>query len=88
VKDHYVEILSPLAKKWTFDLQGFGVERRSSFSQESPGKISLTSTYDLEPSPVSDHEDARFNWLAGTIRGVFGKEVIVAPVLLTGMLIY
>lgn len=29
----------------------------------------------------------RFKWLAGTLRAVFGKEVYVAPVLLTGKFI-
>lgn len=87
VKDHYVRFLVPLANKWSFNFKGFGAEKTIDPST-SRGTIALTSTYDLEPSPVSDHEDPRFSWLTGTIRGVFGKEVIVAPVLLTGTSVF
>ena len=48
------------------------------------GSMALAGHGGLEPSPVSDYQDPRFSWLAGTIRGVFGDEVIVAPALLTG----
>jgi hypothetical protein len=48
--------------------------------------MALAGNDGLEPSPVSNHKDVRFSWLAGTLRGVFGKEVHVAPVLLTGEL--
>lgn len=80
-----MRILSPLADKWRFYLEGFGAEKRFTSSNRRLGTITLASTYDLEPSPVSDPEDPRFDWLSGTIRGVFGKDVVVAPVLLTGM---
>lgn len=83
VKDHYVRFLLPLVDKWSFNLKGFGTETKFDLKR-SLGTITLTSNYDLEPSPVSDPRDPRFRWLTGTIRGVFGKEVIVAPVLLTG----
>ncbi|KAK0120222.1 hypothetical protein ONS95_011628 [Cadophora gregata] len=80
VKDYYVRFLSPLAKKWNYGLQGFGQEA----SGTNDGTITLVGLDALEPSPSSDPEDERFDWLTGTIRSVFGKDVIVAPVLLTG----
>jgi Gly-Xaa carboxypeptidase len=46
--------------------------------------VTLTGEYDLNPSPVSSAEDARFGLLAATIKGVFGEDVIVAPEMLTG----
>lgn len=80
VKDYYLRLLSPLAKKWNYGIQGFGQEA----ANNTKGTITLAGYSALEPSPASAMEDERFKWLAGTIRGVFGEEVIVAPVLLTG----
>jgi len=82
LKDHYIKILSPICKKWNFNLNAFGKEigRKECGS----GTLTLAGYDELEPSPVSIYSDARFSWLTGTLRGVFGKEVIVAPVLLTG----
>jgi Gly-Xaa carboxypeptidase len=48
------------------------------------GDLTLTAHYELESSPVSSAEDPRFALLAGTIKGVFGDEVVVAPEMLTG----
>jgi hypothetical protein len=53
-------------------------------SQSELGSVTLTGEYDLNPSPVSSAEDTRFGLLAATIKGVFGKDVIVAPEMLTG----
>ncbi|KAH9206171.1 Gly-Xaa carboxypeptidase [Leptodontidium sp. 2 PMI_412] len=80
VKDYYPRLLSPLAKKWDYGVQGFGQEAASN----TKGTITLAGYSALEPSPTSNIEDERFKWLTGTIRGVFGEDVIVAPVLLTG----
>ena len=77
-----MRILSPLAKKWNFNLHTFGED--ISLDKTNEGTMTLAAQDELEPSPVSDHEDPRFSLLAGTIRGVFGEDVIVAPVLLTG----
>lgn len=68
-------------------LQGFGqgIETDDEALQYKD-RITLTTHDELEPSPVSDPEDVRFYWLAETIREVFGPDVIVAPVLLTGIL--
>jgi hypothetical protein len=84
LKDHYIRILSPLANKWNFAFHAFGKE--IGLENSPSGTITLTGHDELEPSPVSHHKDVRFSWLAGTLRGVFGKEVYVAPVLLTGEL--
>jgi len=50
------------------------------------GTLVLEAQYELDSSPVSDAEDDRFGWLVGTLRGVFGDDVVVAPELLTGEL--
>lgn len=84
LKDHYVSVLSPLAKTWNFVLQAFG--ERIGPNVTPTGTLTVAGHDELEPSPVSDHKDVRFSWLVGTLRGVFGKDVFVAPVLLTGEL--
>ena len=89
VKDHYIQLLTPWTKSWNFNLHAFGAQHRrngtfASHSVTDSGDLTLTAQYELEPSPVSDSEDARFRWLAGTIRGVFGDDVVVAPELLSG----
>ena len=48
------------------------------------GSITLAANDVLEPSPITDHSDERFNWLQETIHGVFNETVVVAPVLLIG----
>ncbi|KAH7346269.1 Gly-Xaa carboxypeptidase [Rhexocercosporidium sp. MPI-PUGE-AT-0058] len=80
VKDYYIRLLSPLAKKWDYGIQGFGQNAASN----TRGTITLAGYSALEPSPTSDVEDKRFKWLVESIGHVFGKDVIVAPVLLTG----
>ncbi len=85
VKDHYVRILSPLAQDWKFELQGFGTEESVELKERKfQGTITLSSHDDLEPSPISSTLSPQFSWLTGTLRGVFGKEAVAAPVLLTG----
>ena len=89
VKDHYIQLLTPWARRWNFNLHPFGVQDHRSTSLASRSNadssdLTLTAQYELEPSPVSDPEDARFSWLAGTIRRVFGDDVVVAPELLSG----
>ncbi|KAK5198562.1 Gly-Xaa carboxypeptidase [Exophiala xenobiotica] len=91
VKDQYVALLSPWAKKWHFNLDAFGVKQRNrkddmtrTDNNNDCGDLTLTAAYELDPSPVSDVDDASFRWLAGTIKGVFGEDVVVAPELLSG----
>ncbi len=80
VKDYYVRLLTPLAKKWKFSIQGFG----QTASANTSGIITVVDHDGLEPSPTSSPTNERFDWLTGTIRGVFGESVHVAPILLTG----
>lgn len=91
IKDYYIALLTPWARKWHFNLHAFGVEdqtRQDSVlhldNNADCGDVTLTAEYELESSPVSDTDDARFRWLAQTIKGVFGDDVVVAPELLSG----
>lgn len=87
VKDHYERILAPLAKKWGLESNSLDEKFDSKVAavwKSDRMKITVTTYADLEPSPVSDLKDERFAWLAGTIRGVFGEDVVVAPVLEVG----
>ncbi|KIW96234.1 uncharacterized protein Z519_03302 [Cladophialophora bantiana CBS 173.52] len=92
VKDHYVHLLAPWAQEQGFKLQAFGAKAQQEDSTSTRpgnntadcGDLTLSAHYELESSPVSSAEDARFRLLAGTIKGVFGDDVVVAPELLTG----
>ncbi|EXJ63874.1 hypothetical protein A1O7_00209 [Cladophialophora yegresii CBS 114405] len=91
VKDHYIQLLGPWAKERSFKLYAFGAQSPpenatlTALSNTSDsGDLTLTAHYELEPSPVSSAEDPRFALLAGTIKGVFGDDVVVAPEMLTG----
>jgi len=53
-------------------------------SSSPAGKVTLSSEYDLEPSPVASEADPKFDWLTTSLKEVFGEEVIVAPTLLAG----
>ena len=84
VKDAYIDFLEPVAKRQNLTLCLFDAENCQ--SEGTLGTITPFANGVLEPSPVSDPEDTRFGWLSGTLRGVFGSDVIVAPMLLTGPL--
>ncbi|KIW15751.1 hypothetical protein PV08_05801 [Exophiala spinifera] len=91
VKDHYVSLLSPWAERWNFNLNAFGRKMQHhkdgttrTDDNNDCGDLTLVAAYELDPSPVSDTDDACFRWLAGTIKGVFGENVVVAPELLSG----
>lgn len=94
VKDHYVQLLTPWAKERCFQLHAFGTSSPRENGTSTPpdstsdcGDVTLSAQYELESSPVSSAEDPRFALLAGTIKGVFGDDVVVAPEMLTGRLI-
>ena len=82
VKDHYISLLSPWSKKHNLSVHAFGETILD--PPNSAGTLTLTSAYDLDPSPISNPADPRFDLLAGTIRGVFGQDVLVSPTLLLG----
>ena len=92
VKDHYVQLLQPWADERHFALDAFGLTTtpkgmsRKLAYENTMGALTLAAQYELDSSPVSDAEDVRFGWLAGTLRGVFGDDIVVAPELLTGKL--
>ncbi|KAJ5613413.1 hypothetical protein N7510_006607 [Penicillium lagena] len=74
VKDHYICLLYPWAEKHRLAVHGFG--EVVSELEDPTGTLTLISEYDLDPSPISDSSDPRFELLAGTIRGVFGEHTI------------
>lgn len=83
VKDHYVKLLSPWAWKNGLNLDAFeGLAHIHEASARSAAK--LTSTYDLEPSPVSPTADPCYEILCRTIHQTFGKDVEVVPDILAG----
>ncbi len=91
VKDLYVRLLTPWAKEHSFKLHAFGTKAPYENGTSTPltntsdcGDLTLSAHYELESSPVSSAEDPRFALLAGTIKGVFGDDVVVAPEMLTG----
>lgn len=90
VKDHYIRLLEPWAHRQRFSLNAFGSVLPPERSRSRPkddleeGTLILEAQYELDSSPVSDAEDARFGWLVGILRAVFGSDVVVAPELLTG----
>jgi Gly-Xaa carboxypeptidase len=88
VKDYYTRLLTPWAKQRSISLHAFEDATREGIHDTTPqsasSNVTLTAEYDLNPSPVSSAEDARFGLLAATIKGVFGDDVVVAPEMLTG----
>jgi Gly-Xaa carboxypeptidase len=82
VMDHYISLLTPWAKTHDITVNAFG-EGISQPAHPS-GTLTLTSDYDLDPSPISDANNCCFHLLAGTIRTVFGRDIIVAPTILLG----
>ncbi|KAJ3478805.1 hypothetical protein NLG97_g8479 [Lecanicillium saksenae] len=83
IKDHYEELIKPIAKKHGMAFQGFGDESSSS----SVRKISLSTVEALEPAPVSPVASEAFEILSGTIRHTLkplieGQELIVTPYLM------
>lgn len=82
LKDHYISLLAPWAKKHQLAVHAFG--ENISQPESALGTLTLTSDYDLDPSPISDPTDPRFELLAGTIRGIFGDHIVVSPTILLG----
>lgn len=98
VKDHYVSLLETWARKRGFQFEAFGLSMGKRNLQPTSvieanddgdgdgdsGTLTLSTQYELEPSPVTDAEDVRFEWIANTLSHVFGSDLVVAPVLLSG----
>ena len=88
VKEHYDKLIFPFTKQWNFTYHGFGKDSASKSEQDTStlGAISVAAVHEGGPSPVSKPSDSQFSWLIGTLRGVFGEDLVVAPILFTGTL--
>lgn len=82
VQKHLTELASKIAHKYNLTLHAFNGE------DETPSSITLTtSEVDLEPAPVSPTEVDSVTpyWVvSGTTRALYGKQVFMAPGLMTG----
>ncbi|KAK0742113.1 hypothetical protein B0T21DRAFT_399932 [Apiosordaria backusii] len=82
VIDRLTSIGEEIAKKYNLTLHAFDD------AQEEPNSIHLSSTVNkLEPAPITPADgstNSPFKTLAGTVRAVYGKNVIVTPGIMTG----
>ncbi|KAK4677914.1 hypothetical protein QC764_302940 [Podospora pseudoanserina] len=82
VTDRLTSIGDEIAKKYNLTLHAFDD------SQEEPNSIHLSSTVNkLEVAPITPADgstNSPFTTLAGTVRAVYGKNVIVTPGIMTG----
>ena len=77
-------IESNILNKFDLSLDAWG-SISGNTSSSSTGQIILENFDDpLEPSPVSPFDTEAYKRFTGTIKQVFGEEVIVAPSLMTG----
>jgi Gly-Xaa carboxypeptidase len=83
VKKKIRNLAKHVAEKYNLTLHAFDANAR-----ESPNSITLTSTAaELEPAPVTPttvEPLSAYAVLAGTTRGLYGEEIIVAPGIMTG----
>ncbi|KAK4205129.1 putative carboxypeptidase [Triangularia verruculosa] len=82
VTDRLTSLGNEIAKKYNLTLHAFDD------SQEGPNSIHLSATFNrLEVAPISPADgstNSPFATLAGTVRAVYGKKVIVTPGIMTG----
>jgi Gly-Xaa carboxypeptidase len=80
--DHMTSLAAPLAKKYNLTLHAFDG------TVEAPLSISLSkspNTLDVAPvTPTNVDVVSPYAVLAGTVRAVYGEEIIVAPGIMTG----
>ncbi|KIY68862.1 putative Gly-X carboxypeptidase [Cylindrobasidium torrendii FP15055 ss-10] len=80
IRERYISLLTPEAKKFNLTVVGFeeeappGVERY----------LKLSSPYGKGASPVSPYNGAGWEVFGGTARHVIGEDAIVAPFLMNG----
>ncbi|KIV90191.1 hypothetical protein PV10_07522 [Exophiala mesophila] len=96
VKDHYINLLQPWAKNRRCQFEAFGLSvserpippvsmiEANNNDDDHTGKLTLSAHYELEASPVTSADDVHFEWISTTLSRVFGPDLIVAPVLLSG----
>ncbi|KAL2015631.1 hypothetical protein VTK56DRAFT_5071 [Thermocarpiscus australiensis] len=82
VKDRLASIATATAKKYNLTLHAFD-------GKEEPSSIILESStrHELEVAPVTPADASvkgPFSVLAGTVRAVYGKDVVVTPGIMTG----
>jgi Gly-Xaa carboxypeptidase len=81
VKKHLTKLAYKIADKYNLTLHAFNGE-------ESPSSITLTTTSaNLEPSPISPTmtDSGTPYWVvSGTTRALYGKDIIMAPGIMTG----
>jgi Gly-Xaa carboxypeptidase len=77
-------ISSEILPKFALSLDAWG-DISGNTSSSSAGRITL-SDFDepLNPAPVSPTDTETYKTFTGTIKQVFGKDVVVAPSLMTG----
>lgn len=77
-------ITSDILPKFPLTLDAFG-DISGNTSASSAGRITL-SNFDasLDPAPVSPSDTDAYKTFTGTIKQVFGEDVVVAPSLMTG----
>jgi Gly-Xaa carboxypeptidase len=84
-KAHMHNIISPLARKWGCSYTAFNrtvhpdliqSDCHLSLEIERNGKSTAEG---LEPAPITPSSGDAFALMAGTIKGVFGQETVVAP---------
>jgi hypothetical protein len=77
---HLQKTIEPVVRKLNYTLSGF-----EGAASKSPYHVTLSikgGDQGLEPAPITSPNDPSFAFMAGTIKAVFGEDVIVAP---TGM---
>ena len=85
VEEHLTNLLTPLAKSLPATLIAFNKQIYSPTSNPRNTTIILSTTPDtLDPAPVSPKDSYAWGVLGSTIRLSFGKDVILAPSLMTG----
>lgn len=82
VWDHLTALAKPIAEKYNLTLHAFTADK------EAPNSISLSAgatTLRVAPvSPTDPSLDTPYGILAGTVRAVYGEEIVVAPGMMTG----
>ncbi|KAH8929172.1 putative carboxypeptidase [Atractiella rhizophila] len=90
VKDHYVNVLSPLAQEFNLDLNAFGQWYNFSTTSQNGGQLNFVAPRYLNPAPVSptaDPSNEVWKKLVGTIKHIYDepeKPAVVAPSIMTG----
>jgi Gly-Xaa carboxypeptidase len=87
VKTHLTDLLSELTKSLPATFIAFDKKIYSPSTSDNPRNttVVLSTTPDaLDPAPVSPETTYAWKLLASTVKQTFGKDVILAPSLMTG----